>query len=145
MYYISCNQLIMSELRTALSVRFSDAETFVQGWVLREDCSPSIGTKFQDRKVIGYDEAEFDQKPPWTTFTLGVSPIIHYQLCTTSPKKFDRWNPASNTGPPSVDGIKITNSANTAIFVSLSVDLNSDLIAANAAGLTQNITSGHYL
>jgi hypothetical protein len=55
-----------------------------------------------------------------------------------------RSGPTSDPGPPGVDEVKIANSANSAIFVSLSVDLNSDLIAANAAGLTQNITSGHY-
>ena len=55
-----------------------------------------------------------------------------------------RSGPASDPAPRGVDGVKIANSANSAIFVTLSVDVNSDLIAANAAGLTQNITSGHY-
>ncbi len=39
------------------------------------------------KSLLIFDEADLDQQAPWIFFTVGVSPIIHYQLRTTSQKK----------------------------------------------------------
>src|SRR4029077_8054726 len=70
--------------------------------------------------------------------------VLEYGALANANKIRSGPNDGGSGGIVSVDGLRITNSNNAAFFVDLTVDSNSDLVATNPAGLTYNITAGHF-
>jgi hypothetical protein len=69
---------------------------------------------------------------------------LDYSALTDANKIRSGPTDGGSGGNVSVDGLRITNPNNAALFVDLSVDANNDLIATNPTGKTYNITAAHY-
>ena len=62
-----------------------DSDEESNGFAIKRICDRNgLSVKMQDGTLIVTDESELDQQAPFFTFTLGVTPIIRYQLETSN-------------------------------------------------------------